>query len=129
MIKRILDKIKSLFKKKTIKPVDNNCPYKIERPTTESPVIEEKEIERENVLECEHCKRELTGTESDKDEEGSYYIWCNKCNYVNKINNGKVIRKENNAAEVMKAFKLFKQAGVTPSSYSMDKGSERHSFK
>lgn len=129
MIKKILDKIKSLFKKEYLKPVDNNCPYKIERPITESFEIEEKEIKKEDVLECEHCKKELKGTESKKDEEGSYYIWCNKCNYVNKINNCKIIKKENNAAEVMKAFKLFKEAGSAPSSYSMDKCSERHSFK
>lgn len=133
MIKKLLNKIKSLFKKEnkecTVK--GNNCPYKIERPVEPKEVAVEEVVEDviiKEVMICEHCKKELYGKESAKDTDGSSYIWCNKCNYVNKINNGKVIRKDNNGAEVMKAFKLFKEAGVTASNYSMEQNGERKSF-
>lgn len=128
MIKKLLNKIKSLFRKDKSQNTsyENNCPYKIERPVAPKEVTQEEVIE---VMTCEHCKQELKGKESAKDTDGSSYIWCNRCNYVNKINNGKVIRKENNGAEVMKAFKLFKEAGANASSYSMEENGTKKSFK
>lgn len=119
MIKRLLNKIKGLFgKNKGSVEQGNKCPYKIE-----SEVIVEKE-----VMLCEHCKTELKGKESATDETGAKYIWCNSCNYVNKVKEGKVIRKENNGQEVMKAFKLFRKAGITPSGYSYEKNGEKQQF-
>lgn len=124
MIKKLLNKIKSLFVKETkVVKKENNCPYKIERPEA-SPTIKE---ENKPML-CEHCSQELKGKESALDENGAKYIWCSNCNYVNKTKDGKIIRKENNGEEVMKAFKLFKKAGVTPSSYSYSKGGEKNKF-
>lgn len=126
MIKNLLKKIKEfLFKSKKEQNERTECPYKIE-PKAEEEIKEEK---ADDILTCEHCKEELHGKVSDKDETGAYYIWCRKCNYVNKLKDGKVIRKANNAQEVMKAFKLFKDAGHTPNSYSVAEKSDRCSFK
>lgn len=123
MIKNLLNKIKSFFKKEKVQNAThkNNCPDKIERPIEPKETIE--------IMTCEHCKKELQGKESAKDTDGSAYIWCNNCNYVNKVKNGKVIRKENNGEEVMKAFKLFKQAGITASKYATEENGVKKSFK
>lgn len=134
MIKKFFNKIKEMLFGRKIENC-NTCPYKCEpKPIEEEknnsikdtaptkPVIEEIE-----TLECEHCKQELVGKES-AEENGIKYIWCNKCNYVNKIKNGKVIRKENNKDEVMKAFKLFGLNGSNPSSYSYEESGSKHSF-
>lgn len=122
MIKKLLNKIKSLFTKKGT--------ISITESITEKPAEIKREIKiTEEVLTCEHCKEKLEGKESAKDSDGSSYIWCRRCNYVNKINNGKVIRKENNGEEVLKAFKLFKQAGITATSYRFEKNGSTHSFR
>lgn len=115
MIRKLLNKIKCMFtnKKETASASYSNCPYK---------------VEPKNVLLCEHCNKLLKGKESAEDETGAKYIWCHECNYVNKVKDGKVIRKENNGAEVVKAFKLFKKAGHSPSSYSYSENGSKTSF-
>lgn len=124
MIKKLLNKIKSMFskKKETTSVASSNCPYKVEQKE-----IDTVEETKEELL-CEHCHKELEGKESAKDETGAMYIWCNRCNYVNKLRDGKIIRKENNGAEVIKAFKLFKEAGHSPSQYSYSKDGAKSSF-
>ena len=137
MIKKIIRKIKEAIFGKKIVCKQTNCPYKIESPATSKESIPSSkeikdepatEIYSESVLECEHCKKELEGKESAKDENGAYYIWCMRCNYVNKILNGKVIKKENNIEEVKKAFELFKENGNTPSYYSYTENGGKNSF-
>lgn len=130
MIKKMLKKIKEFLFGKKIVNNETNCPYKIEPKkvhTEETSSIVEEEI-ADDILICEHCKKELTGKESSKDNDGAYYIWCNKCNYVNKLKDGKIIKKSNNVQEIKKAFNLFKKAGHTSSSYSITKDGERKTF-
>lgn len=137
MIKKFIRKIKEAIFGKKIVDKQTNCPYKIESPATSkesmpsSKEIKDEpatEIYSESVLKCEHCKEELAGKESAKDKDGAYYIWCMKCNYVNKVKDNKVIRKSNSAEEVMKAFKLFKANGNAPSSYSYTENGGKNSF-
>lgn len=135
MIKKLLNKIKSLFAKKEIVETKIECPYKLEPKENTSEIkqedteiVEVEIVNNKNILECEHCKKELKGKESSEDENGIKYIWCRNCNYVNKIKGGKVTRKENNVEEVKRAFELFKQAGSSPSSYAYAEKGEKRSF-
>lgn len=122
MIRKLLNKIKNMFSKKE-DIVKNNCPYKVE------PVYSVEEIHPvKQALICEHCNEELKGKESEKDEDGAMYIWCRNCNYVNKVKDGKIIKKENVASEVLKAFKLFEKAGLTANSYSYTEDGEKHNL-
>lgn len=127
MIKKLLNKIKGLISKnkKTDKEkIENECPYKLE-PKED---ITESKIESK-TLKCEHCKEELKGKESSEDEVGAKYIWCINCNYVNKIKDNKVIKKDNNVQEVMKAFNLFKEAGHSPNKYAFAEESKKNTFE
>lgn len=129
MIKKLFDKIKSIFKKEEKTYVE--CPYKIEPQRCEdcSPDINIAVNIEPEVMHCSHCNTELKGKVSNKDENNDYYIWCRECNYVNKIHNEKVVQCPQTADEVTKAFKLFMKSGNAPSQYSMSKNGEKKSFE
>lgn len=117
MIKKLLNKIKNIFTKKEVSNEKVDCPYKLEPKET-----------KVHILKCEHCHEELEGKVSAKDETGAKYIWCRNCNYVNKVKDGKIIKKDDNIAEIKKAFELFKKAGSAPVSYSYSEDGERKKF-
>lgn len=98
MIKRIIKKIKSIFKRKKN--------LSLERSTAKSRNVDLFDLKKHNNV-CSCCKEELNGRTSKRDEEGNYYIVCEKCNYVNKLKDGIVIYCPQNIEEAMKAASLF----------------------
>lgn len=86
-----------------------------------------KNTNKSNILICPECNKNLKGTKSAK-SNNTYYMVCNNCNFVSKIQNGVALKPLNTLNEINKSYKLFKEIGATPSKYSFYKDSKRFDF-
>lgn len=117
MIRKLLNKIKSLFTKK----VEQSKKKQAEPVPAE--VV--KSIEKlEPVLTCEHCHKELHGRHSKKENDIQFVV-CNSCNCVNKLYKGQRVESSND--DILLAYSLFRKAGINPVSYSTSEdGIKKH---
>ena len=120
MIKKLINKIKSIFSKE--KQVTN--PVTIKEQSKNIDIFDLKHQKEENY--CKNCGFELKGHESKETEDKIKYVVCKNCNYVNKIRDGIVIDCPQNMEEIRKALILF---GRNEVKYSYTEFGEKHTYK
>lgn len=86
-----------------------------------------RNVKRRNTLICPECNKKLTGHKSAK-SNNVYYMICDNCSFVSKIQNETAFKPPNTLNEINTAYKLFKEEGINPSKYSFYKDSEKIEF-